>query len=178
MEPARLVTPPKAMRGVAVVAALLMTVSACSGSDSRESNGTRGLSEPPTASTNDPGAVERGPLTVPSATDVLGRWRAVRVEGKRPPRHSILGINLRQTGHRFWAEWSDGLNEHDLRWRVTPEGRYRVGVHVSTTVGCIGSCTEPSGFGVADATAMRITEDGSLVFLAKNGAELARYQRA
>jgi hypothetical protein len=122
MEPARLVARPKAMRVVAVVVALLLTVSACSGADSRESSGTPGLSERPGASTIHPGALERGPLAVPSATEVLGRWRAVRVEGEEAIQACHLGHQSASSRSwvpgrvERWLERARPALEIDSRW--------------------------------------------------------------
>jgi hypothetical protein len=178
MEPALLVGRQKFMRGAVAVGALILVSYACSGPESQGTPERSASRESAMARTAAPGAASGETLTTPAARDVLGPWRVVRVEGKKPPRNAIPGISMGRSGHEFWLAWRDGLNEHSLRWRLTPDGQYHIGVPVSTAVGCIGNnCTRPSGFGVTDATAMRVTRDGRLVFLDKDGVELARYRR-
>jgi hypothetical protein len=101
----------------------------------------------------------------------------VSVHGAKPPRDALLGLRLAKVDHRLWASWSDGLNEHDMRWQLTRTGEFRRGATSESAVGCVGTCTHPSGFGVSTARGLRLTPTGRLVFLDRHGTETARYRR-
>lgn len=153
------------MRSLLVIASLLVLTSACSSSAT-----VGGIKAPDMPS----GSV----LTTPSPRDVVGRWRVVRVDGHAPPQGALRGLRMYRVAGHYSAIWSDGVNSHSLAWILTPSGGYRAGRPSVSTVGCISSCAKPSGFGVAQASALRLTSSGMLVFLGKNGVELARYERS
>jgi hypothetical protein len=117
-------------------------------------------------------------LNIPSAHEILGHWQLVSVRGEEPPKNAMLGLTMTQRGHEHWATWSDGLNDHSVRWRLTQRGEFRRSDISVTAVGCVGSCTYPSGFGVVTASDVRLTATGQLVFLNGRGTETARYRRS
>ena len=84
---------------------------------------------------------------------------------------------MSRVGGRYWASWSDGVNQHSVTWELAPDGEFHASRAVSTLVGCQGSCERPSGFGVRPAQSLGLTAHGQLVFLDARGAELARYRR-
>jgi hypothetical protein len=154
-----------------VVASMLLVLTGCSA----HSPGVLPADPPVTQALRSQSSQE--PLLVPTPKAVLGRWRLISVHGMRPPQGALRGLRLTRRDHRLWANWSDGVNEHGLRWHLTRTGGFRRSDIYETLVGCIGPCTHPSGFGVATADGLRLTATGQLVFLAGSGAEIARYRR-
>ncbi|MGC4109986.1 MAG: hypothetical protein QM747_06100 [Nocardioides sp.] len=116
-------------------------------------------------------------LRVPTAAALLGHWRLVSVRGQRPPANAERSLTLTRADHRYSATWSDGVNDHSLRWRLTTGGDFLRDRATVTLVGCVGHCTRPSGFGIASAHAVRLTSTGQLVFLDSDAHESARYKR-
>ncbi len=119
-----------------------------------------------------------GGTAVPSAGDLLGRWRVVGVDGGAVPDDAVRGLRMFARDGRYWVGWSDGVNSHGARWVLKPSGSFRAFHEVQTLVGCVeGRCERPSGFGVMAATQVRLTGPDRLVFLADDGSELAVYER-
>lgn len=118
--------------------------------------------------------------TTPTTSQVLGRWDVVSVNGHEPPADAIRRIRMGKDRGRFYASWSDGVNDHSLEWSFE-RGSFKQGGGATTLVLCRSSagdpCERPSGFGVEDATALRLTQDGKLLFLGPVGEELATYER-
>lgn len=177
MEPessAQLRTP---VRSAIWLVLVLLAATACSAGGSKASpTDLPQLSSPSNA--GDPSPQAPGDLlTAPTATDLLGRWKVISVAGHKPPRRALPFLKMSLTGRRYYADWDDGLNAHSMRWWLTADGTYRKGLHFQTVVGCFGKCTRPSGFGVVDASVVRLTKSGRLVFLSAEGVELALYRR-
>jgi hypothetical protein len=166
----------RVVRSLMLLASLAMMISACSDHQA-----------PPTASQSPaggsahlasvPGVAGSGSLAVPSRGDVLGRWRLIAVEEKRPPANARRDLRMSQHDQKFWLSWSDAVNEHSAQWGLTSTGSFRTWDKAQTLVGCVGECTYPSGFGVDEATALRVAQSGQLVFIGSDGTELARYRR-
>lgn len=166
------------VRPVVLLASLAMVFSACSDHQSPPT-AAQSRSGGSTQVDSSRGVAASGSLVVPSRGEVLGKWRVIAVEGKRPPENAERNLRLSQRpGRKFWLSWSDGVNEHDAQWGLMLTGAFRTWHKAQTLVGCVGSCTYPSGIGVDDATALRVTQAGRLlVFLGPDGTELARYRR-
>lgn len=125
-----------------------------------------------------PSSAATTPTYVPTARQVLGRWRVVSVNGDAPPRSSVRGLTMARQGARYYAGWSDGVNDHFQYWVLTANGEYRAGESGSSLVGCIGKpCERPSGFGVEHAASLRLDASGHLLFIAPSGRVLAAYER-
>jgi hypothetical protein len=167
---------PMTMRSVVLLASIVMMLSGCSGHQTPPTAG-QSTSGGATRVASEPGVATSDSLAVPSRHDVLGTWRVIAVEGKPPPLDAKRRLRMSQRGHSFWLSWSDGVNEHDAQWGLTSTGRFRTWNEAQTLVGCVGKCTYPGGFGVDEATALRATRTGRLVFLGPDGTELARYRR-
>lgn len=170
MEPKRSSLRPISIRTF-VASSVLMMVTACA------PQGSEALREEHQSTRAVLSQSSQEQLLVPSPRDVLGRWRLVSVRGTKPPQNALLGLRMTERDHRHWAIWSDGLNDHSVRWHLTRSGQFRRGETSVTAVGCVGTCTQPSGFGVATASELRVTANGQLVFLNGRGRETARYRR-
>lgn len=118
-------------------------------------------------------------LRVPSAKELVGDWRVVTVNGDQPPAAARRGLNIVRDRGKYWAAWHDGVNSHSIRWAVTDVGTFVTIATYNTAVGCGDvTCGDPSGFGVANADAVRMSSDGDLVFVSGQGSQLAVYARA
>lgn len=182
MEPGR--QPPRLTTvRLLLVALLLTTTAACATSEPSAAPTARDATQRTIPATPSNSSAPTKPpdaesWTVPRAEDVLGQWRVVSVRGKAAPSDTRRGLTMFRRDGRYWATWDDGLNSHGARWSLTATGTYRARDVVSSTVGCIdATCAHPSGFGVSNASGLRLTADGHLVFLDHSGSELARYAR-
>jgi hypothetical protein len=122
---------------------------------------------------------------VTSEREVLGRWTVVTVLGQAPPADAIPGLLLGRASRQaldgpYFAGYDDGLNGHSVAWHLGTDGRFVTGSRSMTMVGCSKpNCTRPSGFGVTgEATELRLTANNELLFVDRDGRELARYVRA
>jgi hypothetical protein len=157
----------RTVRLLLVVAVLSTAVTACSASNPSASPPTPTTSLEQTSSAS---------WSIPTAKDVVGRWRVVAVRGEAPPSDSRRDLTMTHRKSDYSASWSDGLNTLSVRWTLTPAGVYRAFDRTSTAVGCVdASCRHPSGFGVSHAHGLRIAGDGQLISLDATGSELSRY---
>lgn len=163
------------MKWLVLIAALALLFSGCS-DDSRPPD--RVSPKPSTLTVPSTPQVPASAKTlIPTPRQVLGHWRVLSVDGQRPPTDANPGLTMSNTGGRYYASWDDGVNEHFREWFLT-HGNFRKGAGGSTLVGCIGKpCGQPSGFGVSEAAALRLTSDGRLLFVDAQGAVVAAYGR-
>ena len=164
------------MRSVVLLVSIVLMFSACSDNQTPPMVG-QSPAGGAMSMASESGVASSDWLTVPSHHEVLGMWRVIAVEGKRPPANARRNVRLFQRDHQFWLSWSDGVNEHDAQWGLTLTGAFRTWNRTQTLVGCVGTCPYPSGFGVDGATALRLTRTGQLVFVGPDGTEQARYRR-
>ena len=139
----------------------------------------------PTAEDGPTDSMKAARTIVPTPFQVLGQWELIRVHEQEPPSNAVRELRMSKSGGRFYASWSDGVNDHYRQWslirgtfKTGPGGETLVGCSVNPRLGKKRPCTRPSGFGVEGATALRLTSEGDLIFLDSLGEALAAYQPA
>jgi hypothetical protein len=111
--------------------------------------------------------------------DVVGAWTVVQVAGGPVPSGAERRLDIAATGRASLdLTYSDEANGHGAAVRVRSDGTLVRGQMYSTTVMCPPPSCSPSGFGVLEATRLRLTPDGDLVLVGPDGTALAVYERA
>jgi heat shock protein HslJ len=114
--------------------------------------------------------------TTDLATAIVGTWRPVEIPGYTPPgqypnalRDAPITFDAQHT-----LQGTDGCNGFRIDYRVTSEGRLRVGEGVQTEIGC---ANVPNVEVVSSADRVQIS-GGSLTFTDAKGKVLGRYTRS
>ncbi|MFC5012533.1 META domain-containing protein [Nocardioides plantarum] len=110
--------------------------------------------------------------------DVVGAWTVVRVDGGPVPPGAERGLDVAAAGRASLdLTYSDDANGYGVAIRVRTDGTLESGQMYGTAVMCPPPGCAPSGFGVMDATQLRLTPDDHLVLVGADGTALAVYER-
>jgi heat shock protein HslJ len=113
--------------------------------------------------------------TTDLAVAIVGTWRPAEIPGYTPPPqypNALRDATITFDGQHT-LQGTDGCNGFRLDYRVTSDGKIRVGEGVQTLIGC---ANVPNDEVVSSAARVQVSA-GSLTFVDSHGTLLGRYDR-